>query len=133
MRTISLWALITLALIGSVSIAVAQYRPPLTVLQTADASVTGREVVVATFDADPGTAEGLHTHPGEMVGYVIGGAIRLERPGQAPEIMASGESFIIPAGMPHRTLNTGTTQAEMVVVYFVDKDKARSAPAFPSN
>ena len=87
---------------------------------------------MATFDAEPGTAEGLHTHPGEMVGYVIDGAIRLERPGRVPEIVASGQSLIIPAGIPHRTLNTGTIPAEMVVVYVVDKDKARSAPAFPS-
>ena len=100
-------------------------------LQRADASVTGREAIVATYDAAPSMAEGRHTHPGEMVGYVLEGAIRVERRDQQPVTIAASQSFIIPAGIPHRTVNTGTTLARMVVTYFADKDKALSAPSFP--
>jgi quercetin dioxygenase-like cupin family protein len=121
--------LTSVALLGSVSVGVAQYRQPFTVLQRADTSVTGRETVVATYEPAPGLTEGWNTHPGEMVTDVVEGAIRVERRDQPSATVAAGQSCIVPAGVPHRTVNPGNTSARMVVTYFVVKDQALSAPA----
>jgi quercetin dioxygenase-like cupin family protein len=133
MRAKSFAALTSVALIGSISVGAAQYRPPFTVLQRADTSVTGRETVVATYEPAPGLTEGWHTHPGEMVSYVVEGAIRVERRDQPPVTIAAGQSFIVPADVPHRTMNPGSTAARMVVTYFVAKDQALTAPAVQRN
>lgn len=102
-------------------------------LQRADAISRRPRSHSATYEAALGTAEGWHTHSGEMVSCVVEGAIRLERRDGQPATVTAGQSFIVPAGVPHRTVNTGTTSVRMVVTYFVEKDEALSTPAFPRN
>ena len=100
-----------------------------TVLQQADISVPGREVVTALVEFQPGGSPGRHTHPGEEVGYVLDGSITLERDGQAAAKLGAGQSFVIPAGTIHNATNSGTTQARLVATYIVEKGKPLATPA----
>ena len=125
--------IVTLALIGFIQVGLAQYRPPVTELQRADSSISGRETIVTTYEAEPGRVENWHTHAGEVVGYVMEGAVRLDQRLQPSVTVAAGRAFIVPAGVPHRTANTASTAAVLVMTYVVEKNKALSAPSFPQD
>jgi quercetin dioxygenase-like cupin family protein len=61
-------------MVGIVAISEAQQvGAPRTIVQRQDMSVAGHEAIAAIADFQPGTSAGWHTHPGEMVGYVVGG------------------------------------------------------------
>jgi quercetin dioxygenase-like cupin family protein len=91
--------------------------------QTTDISIPGRQVVTAVAEFLPGMSTDRHTHPGEMVGYVLEGAIASAQDGQPNRTYKAGEPFIIPAGVPHRHANAGDTPARMFVTYIVEKGR----------
>ncbi len=68
-----------------------------TVLQQADLSIPGREVVMARVDFPMGASAGRHTHPGEEIGYVLDGTVSVEIEGVAKSLKA-GDMFLIPTG-----------------------------------
>ena len=98
-----------------------------TVLQTMELSIAGREAVTAKAELPGGVSSGRHTHPGEEVGYVLEGAVTVERDGQSKTFKA-GETFAIPAGQVHNAVNAGTTQATIVSTYIVEKGKPLATP-----
>ena len=56
-----------------------------TEVQRAPFSVPGREIVQVRTEIPAGVASGWHTHPGEEVGYIVAGTVRMEirdRPGR---------------------------------------------------
>ena len=87
----------TLVLVGTV---VGAQQPTFkrTVVQQADLSVPGREVVQALVEFQPGGTPGRHTHAGEEVGYVIDGTISVEQDGKPAVTLKGGQAFLIPAG-----------------------------------
>ena len=99
-----------------------------TVLQTVELSIAGREAVTAKAELPAGVSSGRHTHPGEEVGYVLEGAVTVERDGQSKTFKA-GEAFAIPAGQMHNAINAGTAQATIVSTYIVEKGKPLATPA----
>ena len=94
-----------------------------TMLQQADISVPGREVVTAVAEFQPGASPGRHTHAGEEVGYVIEGSVVLEQEGKPNRTVHAGEAFLIPAGTVHNATNSGTGVAKLVATYIVEKGK----------
>ena len=98
------------------------------VLQKADLSVPGREVVQAkaTFSA-AGATTGRHTHPGEEITYMLEGALRLEVDGEAPRDIKAGDFFNIPAGKVHNVVSAG--KAVALATYVVEKGKPLTTPA----
>jgi len=100
-----------------------------TVLQQADLSVPGREVISAVAEFQPGATPGRHTHSGEEVGYVLEGTLLLEQDGKAPVTLKAGGTFLIPAGTIHNATNTGTTTARILATYIVEKGKPLATPA----
>ena len=100
-----------------------------TVLQQADISAPGREVVTAVVEFQPGGSPGRHTHPGEEVGYLIEGTVLLEREGKPNATLHAGEAFLIPAGTVHNATNSGPGTAKLVVTYIVEKGKPLATPA----
>jgi quercetin dioxygenase-like cupin family protein len=100
-----------------------------TVLQQADISVPGREVVTAVAEFQPGATPGRHTHAGEEVGYVIDGTISLEQEGKPAVTLKAGQSFLIPAGTIHNATNTGSGVAKILATYIVEKGKPLATPA----
>jgi quercetin dioxygenase-like cupin family protein len=107
-----------------------QLGAPRTILHRADvASLPGHEIVETVADFQPSATTGSHTHPGEMVGYVLEGTVRVEVQGQSPVTLSAGQSLIIPAGVVHTDTNTGRTVARMLATYVVEKDKPLNTPA----
>ena len=99
-----------------------------TVLQQADLSSPGREVVQAVADFDAGATPGPHTHPGEEIGYVLDGTFLVEQNGKAPVTLTAGGSFLIPAGTVHNATNKGAGKGRILATYIVEKGKPLATP-----
>lgn len=121
-------SMVALLVVGSMTALYAQ-QPAFkrTVLQTAELSIAGREAVTAKAELPGGVSSGRHTHPGEEIGYVIEGAVTVERDGKSATFKA-GEAFAIPAGQVHNAVNAGTAQATIVSTYIVEKGKPLATP-----
>ena len=100
-----------------------------TVLQQADLSTPGREVVQAVADFEPKATPGRHTHPGEEIGYVLEGTFLIEQEGKPPVTLKAGGSFLIPAGTIHNATNTGSGPGKILATYIVEKGKPLATPA----
>jgi quercetin dioxygenase-like cupin family protein len=88
-----------------------------------------REAVVVRVDLAANGAAGRHTHPGDEVAYITEGQLLLTVEGQAPRLVKAGESFMVPAGVPHDAHNDGAVTAKLVGVYLVEKGKPLVTPA----
>jgi quercetin dioxygenase-like cupin family protein len=100
-----------------------------TVLQQADISVPGREVVSAVAEFQPGATPGWHTHPGEEAAYVIEGTVILEIKGKPAVTLGPGKTFFIPAGTVHNATNKGSSIARVLATYIVEKGKPLATAA----
>ena len=98
-----------------------------TVLQQADISVAGREVVTVKAEFSNGATSGRHTHPGEEVTYVLEGALTLEVEGAPTRVVKAGQAFLVPAGTVHNATAIGST-VTAVANYIVEKGKPLSTP-----
>jgi quercetin dioxygenase-like cupin family protein len=115
---------VALAVVGFVdALSAQQGRVPRSILQRADSSVPGYETIAAAAEFAPGAQTGWHSHPGDMVGYMVEGAVRLEQQGKASTIIAAGNTFIIAAGIAHNETNEGTSEARMLATYVVEKGR----------
>ena len=63
------------AVLMSASVAFGQIKR--TVLQQADVSIPGKEVITARADIPVGSSAGMHTHPGDEISYVLDGALEV--------------------------------------------------------
>ena len=99
-----------------------------TVLQKADLSTPGRELVQALVEIPGGVRPGRHIHPGEEVGYVLEGTLVLWVQGRPTVTIKAGDSFFIEAGQPHETANEGPTMAKILATYTVEKGKPLATP-----
>lgn len=124
--------IVTLAALVSLSVGTVVYaqieKDRLTILERSDLSAPGREAVVAIDEIEPTAVSGWHTHPGEMIGFVTDGLIVIEQRGEEPRTVLAGESFVIPAGVPHSSRNAGRMLARMFVTFIVEKDKPLTTP-----
>jgi quercetin dioxygenase-like cupin family protein len=100
-----------------------------TVLQQADLSVPGREVISAVAEFEPRATPGRHTHFGEEIGYVLEGTFLVEQDGKPPVTLKAGGTFLIPAGTVHNATNTGTGAGKILATYVVEKGKPLATPA----
>lgn len=103
-----------------------------TVLQQADLSTPGREVVTAIAEFQNGATSGRHTHPGEEAGYILEGSIVVEQDGKPPVTLGAGKTFFIPAGTIHHATNRGGSAARVLATYIVEKGKPVATPAAPA-
>jgi quercetin dioxygenase-like cupin family protein len=126
MRTV---ALVAVAVALTSIVAAQQPAFKRTVLQQADISVPGREVVSAVAEFEPRATPGMHTHFGEEVGYVIEGTFLVEQAGKPPVTLQAGGSFLIPAGTVHNATNTGAGKGRILATYIVEKGKPLATPA----
>src|SRR4051812_47076028 len=100
-----------------------------TVVQQADLSAAGREVIQAVADFEPRATPGRHTHPGEEIGYVLEGTFLIEQEGKAAVTLKAGGTFLIPAGTIHNATNTGAGPGKILATYIVEKGKPLATPA----
>src|SRR6059058_1656041 len=90
-------------------------------LQDHDLSVSDRHAVQVLVDFVPGGAVGKHTHPGEELGYVVEGTLRLQVDGQPPRTLNAGDAFFVEAGKVHDGKNIGSGPAKVLATYIVEK------------
>ena len=124
-------ASLLLAVLVALGVQPSSAQPPgftRTVLQKADLSVSGREVVSARAEIPAGVRVGRHTHPGEEIGYVLEGTLLLGIEGKPPVTLKAGDSFFVEAGRPHDGTNEGTGTAKVLATYIVEKGKPLATP-----
>ena len=93
-----------------------------TEVQRAPFSVPGREIVQVRTEIPVGVSSGWHTHPGEEVGYILGGTVRMEIEGAPTLHLETGHGFLIPPGTPHNATDLGPGTGMMLSTYVVDPD-----------
>lgn len=96
-------------------------------LTTDDPAGANYEAVVGIAEIPPGASSGRHRHPGVEVGYVLEGAMLVEREGQAPATLSAGQAFKNDHGV-HNAKNTGTKPVKILAVYLVEKGKPLAEP-----
>jgi quercetin dioxygenase-like cupin family protein len=99
------------------------------IVQRTDIPGTNLEAVGAIHNWAAHTSTSWHTHPGEMVGYVTDGTVVIQQRGRPTLTLKAGESFVIPAGLAHETINDGDDPAHMFVTYIVPKNQPLSQGA----
>jgi mannose-6-phosphate isomerase-like protein (cupin superfamily) len=67
-------------------------------------------------DAPPGTGPGLHKHPHEEVFVVQEGEVTFTVGSDIIEAKG-GQIVVVPAGLPHKFVNSGTTQARHIDIH----------------
>ncbi len=129
-RAVSLVAplVVVLVALGAHSLSAQPAAFKRTVLQKADLSTPGRELVQALVEIPGGVRPGRHIHPGEEVGYVLEGTLVLWVQGRPTVTIKAGDSFFIEAGQPHETANEGPTMAKILATYTVEKGKPLATP-----
>ena len=117
-------ALCGVAVLMGASVAFGQIKR--TVLQQADVSIPGKEVITARAEIPVGSSAGLHTHPGDEISYVLQGNLEVIVEG-ASKIYKAGEAFHVPAGKVHDAKPSGGPVV-VIVNYVIDKGKPATTP-----
>lgn len=83
----------------------------------AGAELTGSEITVGRTVIKPGRANPRHSHDNcEEVLYLLQGHL-LHSIGEETVELAPGDTIIVPAGVMHNALNTGSVEADMIVSF----------------
>lgn len=116
-------------LIPSAQAQPAEQRPTRVVLQKTDVGHTGREATLQTVEFAKGAAEIPHTHPGELMGYVLTGAFELNVAGRPTVTYRAGEGFMVEGGKVHYGKNIADGSSKLLVTVILEKGQAPSTPA----
>jgi quercetin dioxygenase-like cupin family protein len=92
-------------------------------------SAPGHEAVLSEVEMAPGAAEGRHTHPGELLGFVDEGTLTLNVEGQPAATLKRGESFFVPANTVHWGENHTRKPVRIVATLILEKGKPPSSAA----
>lgn len=99
-----------------------------TILNQIDIAGTDRIAEIGIGEATSGASIGLHSHPGEELGYVLSGTAVLKVPGKPDREIRAGDTYTLPTGTVHNVVSVGGT-SRVLVVWIVDKSKPLSTPA----
>lgn len=91
-----------------------------TEIQHVSSSIPGRDIVQVLTEIPVDVSSGWHHHPGEEVGYIVGGKVRMEREDAATQILNAGEGFLIPPGVSHNATDLGPDTGRMLSTYIVE-------------
>jgi len=94
-----------------------------TELQRAASSIPGREIVQVLTEIPAGVQSGWHQHPGEEVGYIVTGTVRMEIAAKPALILQAGGGFLIPPQTPHNATDLGPGTGRMLSTYIVEPGK----------
>jgi quercetin dioxygenase-like cupin family protein len=90
-----------------------------TEVQRGASSIRGREIVQVLTEIPVGVASGWHVHPGEEVGYIVAGTVRMEIAGRSPLTLNAGDGFLIPPRTAHNATDLGPDVGRMLSTYLV--------------
>lgn len=88
----------------------------------------GHHIVTVVAEIGPNQLAGRHTHPGVDTGYVLDGEATLIVEGQADKELKAGDSYAVPAGIPH-DVKTGAKGLKLLAIYVVEDGKPVATPA----
>jgi len=83
-------------------------------------SVPGRDIVQVRTEIPAGVESGWHIHPGEEVGYIVAGTVRMEIRDQPTLTLRPGDGFLIPPRTPHNATDLGPDTGVMLSTYLVE-------------
>src|SRR5438874_7593615 len=90
-----------------------------TELQRGPSSIPGREIVQVLTEIPVGVESGWHIHPGEEVGYILGGTVEMMIKDRLTLALHAGDPFLIPPRTPHNALDVGPDVGHMLSTYIV--------------
>ena len=93
------------------------------VLLQEDSAAPGYQISLIGVTIAAGAREGLHTHPGTLVGQVQEGELMLEKQGLPTQTFKAGESFSVKPGQVHEGMNHGKTPIRILVTLVAEKGK----------
>lgn len=88
----------------------------------------GYNIITVIAEIAPDTLAGRHTHPGIDTGYVLEGDATLIVEGKPDQALKAGDSYAVPAGIPH-DVKTGPKGLKIMAVYVVEEGKPVATPA----
>lgn len=91
-----------------------------TEIQHVCSSIPGRDIVQVLTEIPVDVSSGWHHHPGEEVGYIVAGKVRMERNDSGTQILNVGDGFLIPPGVPHNATDLGPETGRMLSTYIVE-------------
>ena len=94
-----------------------------TEVQREPSSIPGRAIVQVLTEIPEGVASGWPTHPGEEVGYIVAGTVRMEIRDRPTLTLEAGSGFLIPPGTPHNATDLGPGTGMMLSTYLVDPEE----------
>jgi quercetin dioxygenase-like cupin family protein len=92
-----------------------------TELQHKASSIPGREIVQVLTEIPCGVESGWHIHPGEEVGYIVAGTVRMMIEGESTLELHAGDGFLITPRRPHNALDVGPETGRMLSTYLVEE------------
>jgi quercetin dioxygenase-like cupin family protein len=128
MRSMAAGAAVVVLIVAAAAGPLAQAGFSRVVLQDHPLSVPGKHTVTARAEFAPGASAGMHTHPGEEMGYALEGSIELTVAGRPDVILKPGDVFFIPAGVAHNGRNLGATKAALLSVFVAEQGKPLATP-----
>ncbi|MCO6419211.1 cupin domain-containing protein [Siccirubricoccus sp. KC 17139] len=99
-----------------------------TLLRQEDVPGTNYVNMQMIVEIEPNAMIARHTHPGHEGSYVIEGESELLVAGQPPRLIKAGDSFLVPAGVPHAARN-GAAKTRIFGSFVVEKGKPVASPA----
>ncbi|WP_314503657.1 cupin domain-containing protein [uncultured Microbacterium sp.] len=94
-----------------------------TEIQHTSSSIPGRDIVQVLTEIPVDVSSGWHHHPGEEVGFIVAGRVRMEREDGTTQILNAGDGFLIPPGVPHNATDLGPDTGRMLSTYIVEIGK----------
>jgi quercetin dioxygenase-like cupin family protein len=91
-----------------------------TEIQHQASSIPGREIVQVLTEIPCGVASGWHIHPGEEVGYIVAGTVRMMIQDQPTLTLHAGDGFLMTPRLPHNALDIGPDTGRMLSTYIVE-------------
>ena len=91
-----------------------------TEIQRRSSSIPGREIVQVLTEIPCGVESGWHIHPGEEVGYIAAGTVRMMIQGEPTLTLQTGDGFLIAPRTPHNALDVGPDTGHMLSTYIVE-------------
>ena len=100
-----------------------------TEVQHPPSSIPGRDIVQIRTEIPEGVASGWHQHPGEEVGYIVAGTVRMEILDEPTLTLHAGDGFCIPPRTPHNATDLGPGTGVMLSTYLVEVGQPISSVA----
>jgi quercetin dioxygenase-like cupin family protein len=91
-----------------------------TEVQHKPSSIPGRDIVQVLTEIPCGVESGWHIHPGEEVGYIVAGTVKMMIQDQPSLTLHVGDGFLITPRLPHNALDIGPDTGRMLSTYIVE-------------